>query len=156
MEFLCPNHRRVFADLPLVEQKALWLFWMETARTRYQQGSRREVISLSGCAFDLACLSNSSHDECMHIELTLSAILVFRALSDHGDHYGAEKVLAMALEQLQPERLCGAGSDGCCGAGECIEVLLDTSLHRDFFADYLNWPTIPFTQQAAALTRVFH
>ncbi len=156
MEFLCPNHRRVFADLPLDEQKELWLLWMEGAFTRYECGDRQDVISLSGSAFDLACLSHRNHDQCMHIELTLSAILVFRALWDQGDHYGADQVLARALEQLQPDGLYGSDPDGCCGVGECMEVLLDTSMHRDFFADYLNWPTIPFAPQVAGHTRVLH
>lgn len=156
MEFLCPNHRRVFADLPLDEQKELWLFWMENAFARYEKGDWRDVITMSGSAFDLACLSHGHHDQCMHIELTLSAILVFRALWDQGEHYGADQVMARALEQLQPDGLCASNPDGCCGSEECMEVLLDTSMHCDFFADYLNWPITPFAPRATSPVRVLH
>ncbi len=53
MEFLCPNHRRVFADLPLDEQKELWLTWMENAFARYEKGHGRDVITIAGSAFGL-------------------------------------------------------------------------------------------------------
>ncbi len=155
MEFLCPNHRRHFAELPLEERKDLWLFWMENACTLSERGQWREVISLSGSAFDLACLHGSRGETCMHIELTLSAILVSRVLSGYGDHVGSERVIFRALQRLQAGEPA-SGSANCCGLSECITVLLDSSCQAAFFEDYLNWPSLPFDQASASFSKVLH
>ena len=156
MEFLCPNHRQQFADLPLEERKDLWLFWMENAQACSEQGQWQDVISLSGSAFDLACLRGPRDEACMHIELTLSAILVSRALSDRGDRVGMDQVILRALERLQqPDS--PASTDGCCDFQECVSVLIDPARQADFFSDYLNWPSIPFApRNRATMVRTLH
>ena len=156
MEFLCPNHRQQFSDLPLEERKDLWLFWMENAHDCSEQGQWRDVISLAGSAFDLACLHGPRDESCMHIELTLSAILVSRALSDRGERAGMDAVILRALESLQhPDH--AAPIDGCCDIQDCVSVLIDPSRHADFFADYLNWPSLPFVPpKRATMVRTLH
>ena len=67
MEFLCPNHKRMFADLPLDNQQDLWLSWMEHSRSHSQQQDWDNVIALAGSAFDLACLARTRHPETMHV-----------------------------------------------------------------------------------------
>lgn len=156
MKFLCPNHRQQFADLPLEERKDLWLFWMENAKACSEQGQLQDVISLAGSAFDLACLSCGADETCMHVELTLSAILVSRALLDRGDRNAMDAVLLRALECLQhPDSQ--AANDGCCDFQECVSVLIDPARQADFFSDYLNWPTLPFTPpNRATMVRTLH
>lgn len=156
MDFLCPTHRRHFADLPLEERKDLWLFWMENAHTCSEQAQWRDVISLSGSAFDLACLHESGDGgTCMHIELTLSAILVSRMLADRGDSAAAERVIFWALACLQENPSAGMPPE-CCGLHECISVLVDPSHQVSFFEDYLNWPTLPFGPGKTSFSRVLH
>lgn len=156
MEFLCPTHRRQVADLPLKERKDLWLFWMENAHACSELAQWRDVISLSGSAFDLACLQGTSDDgTCMHIELTLSAILVCRVLSDRGDSAAKERILFRALGFLQ-ENLSARVPRECCGLEECLIVLVDPSRQVRFFKDYLNWPTLPFGPGTTSFSRVLH
>lgn len=156
MEFLCPNHRQQFAELPLEERKDLWLFWMENAQACSEQGQWRDVISLSGSAFDLACLQGPREESCMHIELTLSAILVSRALSDRGDRAGMDAVILRALDCLQQPDY-QASAEGCCDVHECVAVLIDPSRHAEFFADYLNWPYLPFVpRKRVTMVRTLH
>lgn len=155
MEFLCPNHRQQFADLPLDERRDLWLFWMEYAYAYSQQGQWPAVISLSGSAFDLACLHGNREESCMHIELTLAAILVSRVLSDRGDLAGTERVTERALASLK-EAYGSEMLDGCCGLSECVDVLMDSSRQASFFADYLNWPSLPFGRVFIPISRTMH
>jgi len=155
MEFLCPTHRRHFADLPLDERKELWLFWMENAHACSEHAQWRDVISLSGSAFDLACLHGSRDETCMHVELTLSAILVSRVLLDHGESTAAERVIFRALAHLR-ENLSAGTSAGCCGLDECITVLVDRSHQVSFFKDYLNWPTLPFGHGTTSFSTTLH
>ncbi|MCH8496940.1 MAG: hypothetical protein LAT63_00550 [Marinobacter sp.] len=143
MEFLCSAHRRQFADMSLDQQRELWLVWMECAQMQYRQQDWRAVVSLSGCAFELACLARARNERCMHIELTLAAIYVTNALTAFGDPACAEQIVYQALDALLPDELCMAGVQGSCGISECMEVLLDTSRQQDFFEDYLNWPFFP-------------
>lgn len=143
MNFLCPNHRRYFADLPVNERKALWLFWMESAHACSEQDQWQDVISLAGSAFDLACLNRVRDESCMRIELTLSAILVSRALSDRGDHAGMKRIVFRALECLQNKGY-QVSSDGRCELAECVAVLRNSARQAEFFADNLNWPRPPF------------
>lgn len=156
MEFLCPNHRQQFADLSLEERKDLWVFWMENAYDFSQRGQWRDVISLAGSAFDLACLNGPGDESCMHIELTLSAILVSRALSDQGERAGMDAVILRALEALgRPTHSDPA--EGCCDIHECVSVLIDPSRHADFFTDYLNWPFLPgLPPKRATMVRTLH
>lgn len=155
MDFLCPNHRRHFAELPLEARKDLWLFWMENACALSERGQWQDVISSSGSAFDLACLHGSRDETCMHIELTLSAILVSRVLTGHGDHAGSERVLLRALQRLQA---CGhaCGSEDGSGLKECITGLLDSSRRKAFFEVYLNWPALPFDLGSNSFAQVLH
>lgn len=156
MEFLCPAHRRHFANLPLEERKDLWLFWMKNAHTCSEQAQWRDAISLSGSAFDLASLQESGDDgTCMHIELTLSAILVSRMLADCGDSAAAKRVIFRAMECLQENLSVGVPPE-CGGLHECMAVLVDPSRQVSFFGDYLNWPSLTFGQSATSCSRVLH
>lgn len=156
MEFLCPNHRRQFAELDPKERKDLWLFWMENAYACSEQCQWRDALSLAGSAFDLACLRGTSDGTAMHIELTLSAIVVSRVLSEWGDTAAVERVICRALEHLQPGE-GQASAEVCCGLGKCAAVLMDASRHADFFADYLNWPSFPFNHgKRVSLYRTLH
>jgi len=143
MKFLCSRHRQMFSNLSLTEQNDLWLFWMEYAFTFCENQDTEKMIAATGSAFDLACLARADHPDCMHVELTLAAILVCRALHDRGDHTAADYVLFSALESLQSAEPCHGSPSGCCSTDECIEVLLDTPRQADFFSEYLNWPDIP-------------
>lgn len=142
MEFLCPNHRRQFEDLPLQERKDLWHFWMESAYACMEQCQWQKVVSIAGSAFDLACLRSSRDESCMSIELTLSAILLSRVLSDLGDQAGRKRIVFRALECLR-NRGCQASSDGRSGIAECITVIKDDSRQAKFFTEHLNWPPLP-------------
>lgn len=156
MRFLCPNHRRQFAELPLEERKNLWLFWMENAHARSEQEQWRDVISLSGSAFDLACLHQPQGDAGMHIELTLSAILVSRALYNLGDRASTDAVILRALECLEHSD-DQAATENHADIQECIATLIDPSRHADFFTDYLNWSFLPFVSRArGTMTRTLH
>ncbi|MBU2952969.1 hypothetical protein [Marinobacter sp. F3R08] len=155
MNFLCLNHRRHFSQLPLADRKELWLVWMEKAATSSNQEKWREAISLAGSAFDLACLPLQDDESCMHIELTLSAILVSRLLSDRANREVAEQVIAKAVDALLVGRPMQSG-DSCCGLHECVDVLLDCARHAEFYSDYLNWPGIPFKVAGEACGRVLH
>lgn len=156
MNFLCPDHRQQFAQLPLEERKDLWLFWMENAHACGERGQWRDVISLSGSAFDLACLHEPGDDAGMHIELTLSAILVSRALSDRGNRAGMDAVVLRALECLEHPGY-QAATENYWDIQECVAVLIDPSRHADFFADYLNWPSLPFVAwNRVSLMRTLH
>lgn len=156
MEFLCPNHRQRFADLPLQERKELWLCWMQNAHACSEQQRWKDVICLSGSAFDLACLYRATDGSCMHIELTLAAILVSRVLSECGDRTGPDRVIFRALERLHAVDM-PADCDGCCGSEECTRALLDRSSQVDFFIDYLNWPALPFGPRSpVVLSRTLH
>lgn len=157
MNFLCPNHRRQFADLPLEERKDLWLSWMKQACACSEEEQWQRVLSFSGNAFDLACVEGPQGQPGMPIELTLSAILVSRVLYDFSDRAGSERVIHRAIEHLlDTER--HASLDGCCEAvEECIAVLMDTSRQAGFFADYLNWSTMAFARrQPAPLQKTLH
>ncbi|MYL22318.1 hypothetical protein [Vreelandella massiliensis] len=156
MQFLCPMHRQHFARFPLEAKKDLWLRWMENARTHSEQGQWREVIALAGSAFELACLEGAPDEPCLHIELTLSAILLSGVLADHGDSAAVERVIYRALSYLQDDGHHTA-SQHCCGLGECVSVLIDHSRQAAFFADYLNWPSLPFgDQHRVSLAVTFH
>lgn len=156
MKFLCPNHRLQFAQLSLEERKDLWLFWMENAHACSEQGQWQDVISLSGSAFDLACLHEPRDDAGMHIELTLSAILVCRALSDRGNRAGMDAVVLRALECLEHHEK-QASSEGCYDIHECVAVLINPSLQAEFFTDYLNWPSLPFApRKRVTVVRTLH
>lgn len=146
MEFLCSNHRRQFEDLPLKERKDLWLFWMETAHACIEQNQWQKVVSIAGSAFDLACLRSSRDESCMSIELTLSAILLLRVLSDIGDLAGRRRIFFRALECLH-SRGCRVSSDGQSCLTECVAAIKDSSRQAAFFADYMNWPKSPFGQE---------
>ena len=156
MEFLCPNHKRMFADLPLDNQQDLWLSWMEHSRSHSQQQDWDNVIALAGSAFDLACLARTRHPETMHVELTLSAIIAYRSLQmrDRAGH--ARQMVLRALDNLQAQTARHTGLNGYCITDECIEVLLDASRQPGFFADYLNWPSFPFSQYRVRPARVIH
>ncbi|MFO8141773.1 MAG: hypothetical protein R6T87_07795 [Marinobacter sp.] len=156
MKFLCPRHRRMFTSLSLTEQNDLWLFWMEYAFTFCETAETEKVIAATGSAFDLACLARADHPDCMHVELTLSAILVCRTLRDRGDHAAADYVLFSALESLQAADPCDGSASGGCSTGQCVEVLLDTSRQASFFADYLNWPETPLAPQERQPAMVAH
>lgn len=156
MKFLCPRHRQMFARLSINEQNDLWLFWMEYAFTFCETEQTEKMIAATGSAFDLACLARADHPECMHVELTLSAILVCRALRDRGDHNAADYVLFSALESLQSSEPCYGSPSGGCSTDQCIEVLLDTSRQASFFAEYLNWPATPLAPRAQSSAMVAH
>jgi len=156
MKFLCPRHRRMFANLSLSEQNDLWMFWMEYAFTYCEAQDTEKMIAATGSAFDLACLARADHPSCMQVELTLSAILVCRALRDRGDHTAADYVLFCALESLQSAEPCYGSPSGCCSTDECIEVLLDISRQPEFFTEYLNWPSFPPANRANRAVMVVH
>lgn len=146
MNFLCPGHRRQFADLPLEERKGLWLSWMKQACACSEEGQWQGVLSFSGSAFDLACLRGIDGQSGMRVELTLSAILVSRVLYDLADRAGSEKVIFGALERLVDDETPGT-LDGHLSTEECIAVLMDTSRQAGFFADHLNWSTSGFARR---------
>lgn len=148
MKFLCPRHRRMFNSLSLNEKNDLWLLWMEYAITFSENRDSDKLIAASGSAFDLACLARTQHPDCMQVELTLAAILVCQALRDRGDIRAADQVLFRALDSLQSSGT-SPGIAGRCNTNDCLEVLLDTRRHPEFFAEYLNWPTCPFSSPAA-------
>ncbi|MCL7942763.1 hypothetical protein [Marinobacter sp. ATCH36] len=154
MDFLCPNHRRQFAELPLQERKDLWLFWMENAHACSEREQWRDAVSLAGSAFDLASLDSKNDETSMHLEMTLAAILVSKVLRYCGDRAGSERVVFRAVECLADERYA-ASHDGC-ELKECVSVLLDRSRQAEFFADYLNWPSLPVGLANRACSRVLH
>jgi hypothetical protein len=154
MEFLCPNHRRQFESLTIEEQKDLWLLWMGSAHASSEREQWQEAISLSGSAFDLACLDGANGNICMHIEVTLSAILVSQVLRVCGNRTGSEQVVFRALECLADERYT-ASHDGC-ELRECVSVLLDRSRQADFLADYFNWPSLPFGLADRRFSNMLH
>ena len=156
MKFLCPRHRQIFSRLSLNEQNELWLFWMENAFTFCETDNAEKMIAATGSAFDLACLARADHPECMHVELTLSAILVCRALRDQGDHTAADYVLFCALESLQSAEPCHGRASGCGSTEDCIEVLLDVSRQPAFFSEYLNWPRLPSAASANPSGMIVH
>ncbi|TGN39498.1 hypothetical protein [Marinobacter confluentis] len=155
MDFLCPAHRNQFSELPLKERHDLWLFWMESARSMIENGEWRDVVSLVGSAFDLACLHPQGEQPQMHTELTLSAILVFRVLSDLGERSAAEQVFYRALDSLPsdpthltlPQRV---------QVKDCVEVLLNTGRQSDFFLKHLDWRALPIGQSRSCRVRVVH
>lgn len=149
MEFLCPHHRSQFARLTLDERKDLWSFWMDTAYGSCEQGQWQDVVSLVGSAFDLACLDGPDPTPGLFTELTLSAILVSRVLTDLGDHAATRRVTFRALQRLQS---CYAFAPAE-AHGElelCVTVLMDTTRQPSFFSDHMNWQTRPFTQPERA------
>lgn len=156
MKFLCPRHRQMFVSLSLNEQNDLWMFWMEYAFTFSETEQTEKMIVATGSAFDLACLARAEHPECMHVELTLSAILVCRALRDRGDYTAADYVLFSALQSLQSVAPHYTSPSGGCSKDQCIEVLLDTSRQSGFFAEYLNWPTTPLAPRPQYSTMLSH
>ena len=156
MKFLCPRHRQMFASLSLKEQNDLWMFWMEYALTVCEARDAEKLIAATGSAFDLACLARADHPDCMHVELTLSAILVCRALRDRGDSAQADHVLFSALESLLPDEPCYGSPSGGCSTDECIGVLLDTSRQPEFFTEYLNWPDLSPASPENRPVRVVH
>ena len=145
MKFLCPRHRSMFANLSLNEQNDLWMFWMENAFTYSENQDSEKIIMVTGNAFDLACLARASRPDCMHVELTLSAILLCSILRSCGEHCVADDMLLRALESLRATEPCHIRTGECGNSNECIEILLDASLQPEFFAQYLNWPTCPVT-----------
>lgn len=155
MDFLCPAHRNQFSELPQEERQDLWLFWMESARSMIENGEWRDVVSLVGSAFDLACLRPQGEQPQMHTELTLSAILVSRLLSDLSERTAAEQVFYRALDHLHsnptrmtlPQRV---------GVEKCVEVLLNTAHQSEFFLKHLNWHALPFGQSRSCRVRVVH
>ncbi|WP_396622226.1 hypothetical protein [Marinobacter sp. W-8] len=155
MKFLCPRHRRMFASLSLNEKNDLWMLWMEYAFTFSENRDSDKLVAATGSAFDLACLARKHHPDCMQVELTLAAILVCRALRDRGDIGAAEHVLFQALDSLQSSEPC-PGITGRCSTDECLEVLLDHRRHSEFFAEYLNWPSFPFTTPATRPAMAMH
>lgn len=156
MNFLCPNYRQKFVDLPQEDRKNLWLSWMEQACACSEKGQWQDVLSLSGSAFDLACVRGPQGESCLHIELTLSAILVSRVLFDLSDHAASEDVIFRAIEHLLDDQ-SRAPFVGCCDIEECVSVLMDPSLQAGFFSDYLNWSTSAFARrERAAVRRTLH
>lgn len=156
MNFLCPNHRQQFADLPLGKRKDLWLSWMKQACACSEESHWQGVLSFSGSAFDLACLHGAREQSGMHIELTLSAILVSRVLFDFADRTGSERVIFRALEHLLDGE-CDASFAGRQEVKKCVAVLMDTSRQAGFFADYLNWSTLAFARRdRSSLCKTLH
>jgi len=155
MKFLCPRHRSMFASLSLKEQNDLWMFWMESALTFYENRDSDKIIMVTGNAFDLACLARTRNPDCMHVELTLSAILLCNSLRGFGEHCVADDMLHRALESLLATERCYIRSGGC-SSDECIEILLDASRQPEFFAQYLNWPACPFTYPSKQSASVVH
>ncbi len=156
MNFLCSNHRRQFADLPLEERKDLWLSWMKEACACSEENQWQGVLSFSGNAFDLACLRGSPGEPCLHIELTLSAILVSRVLYDLDNRKASEGVVFRALEHLLDHQR-HACLEADTGVEECVSVLMDTSRQAGFFAAYLNWSASAFARRdQAPIHRTLH
>lgn len=155
MTFLCPRHRRMFAKLSLNEQNDCWLFWMEHAFTFCESQDTRKLIAATGSAFDLARLARARHPDSMQVELTLSAILVCRALQNQGEHQAAQCVLASALESLRADGPCHQKHGGY-STDDCIKVLLDHSRQREFCSEYLNWPDMPALRPTANTAMAVH
>ncbi|MBN7769938.1 hypothetical protein KUV44_14345 [Marinobacter daepoensis] len=158
MKFLCPRHRDLFSSLSLGEKNDLWLLWMEHAITFSEapDPDPDKMIAVTGSAFDLACLARIHHPDSMQVELTLAAILVCRALRDKGESSAADRVLFRALDSLQSTESWGGSPSGQCSTDECLEVLLDTRRQPGFFAEYLNWPSFPFTTPVAGSALAVH
>ncbi|MGO1750663.1 MAG: hypothetical protein ACTHZR_10340 [Marinobacter sp.] len=156
MKFLCPHHRSMFANLSLIEQNDLWVYWMENALTLYESRDSEKVIIVAGNAFDLACLVRTRNSDCMHVELTLSAILLCSILRNCGEHSVADDMLLRALESLRATERCHVRMSEYCSSNECIDILLDASLQPDFFAQYLNWPTCPVTYPSKQSAMMVH
>lgn len=156
MKFLCPRHRALFSSLSLGEKNDLWLLWMEHAITFSEAPDPDKLIAVTGSAFDLACLARTHHPDSMQVELTLAAILVCRALRDKGDNSAADHVLFRAIDSLQSAESCGNSPSGRRSTDECLEVLLDTRRQPGFFAEYLNWPSFPFTTPVAGSALAMH
>ena len=156
MKFICPRHRSMFANLSLKEQNDLWMFWMENAFTFYENRDSEKIIMVTRNAFDLACLARTRNPDCMHVELTLSAILLCNSLRGCGGHRVADDMLLRALESLRATEPCRIRSGGCGSSDECIEILLDASGQPEFFAQYLNWPACPFTDPSRQSAMIAH
>ncbi|MDN6321030.1 MAG: hypothetical protein L0J77_14835, partial [Marinobacter sp.] len=93
MKFICPRHRSMFANLSLNEQNDLWMFWMESAFTYSENQDSAKIIMVAGNAFDLARMARANYPDCMHVELTLSAILLCSILRNCGEHSVADDML---------------------------------------------------------------
>ena len=156
MKFICPRHRSMFANLSLKEQNDLWMFWMENAFTFYENRDSEKIIMVTRNAFDLACLARTRNPDCMHVELTLSAILLCNSLRGCGGHRVADDMLLRALESLRATDPCHIRSGVCGSSDECIEILLDASGQPEFFAQYLNWPACPFTDLSGQSAIIAH
>lgn len=143
MKQLCQRHRHMFTSLSLSEQNNLWMFWMESACTFSETNNTDKMIAATGRAFNLARLARQHYPDCMHVELTLSTILVCHALQNRGDYAAADHALVNALESLRSARPCYKSARNCCSTQDCIDVLLDTSRQPRFFDDYLSWPGFP-------------
>ncbi|HDZ37419.1 MAG TPA: hypothetical protein ENH62_03870 [Marinobacter sp.] len=156
MKFLCPRHRLMFANLSLIEQNDLWVYWMENALTLYESRDSEKVIIVTGNAFDIACLARTRNPDCMHVELTLSAILLCSILRSCGKHCVADDMLLRALESLRASERCHIRSGECGSNNECIEILLDASLQPEFFTQYLNWPSCPVTYSSRQSAMMVH
>lgn len=156
MKFLCSRHRRMVANLSLTEQNDLWMFWMEYAATFSETHETEKMIAATGNAFNLAYLARDSHPDCMHVELTLSAILMCRILRARDDHTNADYVLFSTLESLRSANLSSSSASDCCSIDQCIEMLLDTSQQARFFAEYLSWPETPWAPQEKQRVMVAH
>jgi hypothetical protein len=110
---------------------------------------------MTGNAFDLACLARTRNPDSMHVELTLSAILLCNSLRGFGEHCVADNMLHRALESLLATEPCHIRPGECGSSDECIKILLDASRQPEFFAQYLNWPACSFaylSRQSATMT----
>lgn len=140
MNFLCPKHRQDFSRLSLDQQRDIWLIWMERASAAYAQQQWRDLISLVGCAFELASLAHNDPRKHMHLELTLSAICLSNTFREVGEPVLAMGIIDSALEQLELEGMVSMSCNCQCSVSECLLALNDPESHQAFFRDYLNWP----------------
>lgn len=151
MDFLCVYHRRQLALLPAVQQRELWLSWMEHALCHYQRREPQDALLLSGCAFELAGVSEGlAKGRGLHIELTLAAIFAARVLCGLGNQACAERMIHRALHKLQTDGAPVAPIHWTDSVEQCRQVLVDANRHGDFFLNYLNWPA--FWEEQPALS----
>jgi len=137
---MCPKHRQQFAQLPADEKLDCWLHWMEQAVTAQSWQDWHRIIAHAGCAFELVSMGHAEAQRSMHIELTLSAILLCNTFHQLGDGGSAMFIIDVAYEQLEATERMAFGRDYQCSIGDCIAVLHDWPRHQQFFMDYLNWP----------------
>lgn len=153
MNFLCLNHAQQLSELPLAQQRDVWLEWMKQAGIARNQHQWRAVMSLAGCAFELAWIGHGTSKRGMHVELTLSAICLANSLRELGDGLFAQHIIGLALERLGSDATVVSSFDCGGSVADCRSALKDQMRHQEFSTDDLNSLSLRGTAGSPQLRR---